>query len=79
MVAESLIQMLSQPVCLAGIDLDVGASIGIAVFPEDAADAQTLCIEADMRMYAVKQDRREVISERNDNASVRLESQTLAG
>jgi diguanylate cyclase (GGDEF)-like protein len=59
-LAESLLQMLSQPVVLAGIKLDVGASIGIAFFPDDAQDAHNLCIEADMRMYAVKQDRRDV-------------------
>ena len=58
--AQSLLQLLSQPVVLAGIKIDVGASIGIAVFPDDAQDAHTLCIEADMRMYAIKQDRRDV-------------------
>ena len=58
--AQSLLQMLSQPVVLAGIKIDVGASIGIAVFPDDAQDAHALCIEADMRMYAIKQDRRDV-------------------
>ena len=59
-LAELLMQMLAQPVVLAGIKLDVGASIGIAIFPDDAQDAHSLCIEADMRMYAVKQDRRDI-------------------
>jgi diguanylate cyclase (GGDEF)-like protein len=59
-LAQSLLQLLSQPVVLAGIQIDLGASIGIAVFPDDAQDAHTLCIEADMRMYAAKQDRRDV-------------------
>jgi len=62
MVAESLMSILARPVVLAGVCVEVGASIGIAVYPEDAQDAHTLCIEADMRMYAVKQDRREVRS-----------------
>jgi diguanylate cyclase (GGDEF)-like protein len=62
MVAESLMSILARPVILAGVCVEVGASIGIAVYPEDAQDAHTLCIEADMRMYAVKQDRREVRS-----------------
>jgi diguanylate cyclase len=60
LVAESLLQMLSQPLVLDQITIEVGASIGIAVYPEDAEDAHALCIEADMRMYAVKQDRREI-------------------
>jgi diguanylate cyclase (GGDEF)-like protein len=60
-VAGALLDMLSQPVVLAGIQIDVGASIGIAIYPDDAQDAHALCIEADMRMYAVKQDRREPV------------------
>lgn len=60
LVADALLQMFSQPVVLDGVRLDVGASIGIAIFPDDAKDARTLCIEADMRMYAVKQDRRDL-------------------
>lgn len=62
MVAESLINMFAHPLVLAGTRIEVGASIGIAVYPDDAQDAHTLCIEADMRMYAVKLDRREVRS-----------------
>ncbi|HTJ30164.1 MAG TPA: GGDEF domain-containing protein [Acidobacteriaceae bacterium] len=59
LVAEALLQMFAQPVVLAGIELHIGASIGIALFPDDAQNARTLCIEADMRMYAVKQDRKD--------------------
>ncbi len=32
----------------------IGASIGIAVFPEDASDMDSLCIAADLRMYENK-------------------------
>jgi len=58
MVAESVVQFLSEPVELAGKTVRVGASIGIAVFPEDAENTDGLCVEADVRMYKVKQDRR---------------------
>ncbi|HEY9127363.1 MAG TPA: diguanylate cyclase [Acidobacteriaceae bacterium] len=76
MVAESLLQLFSLPVMLDGIRLEVGASIGIALFPEDAKDASALCIEADMRMYAVKQDRKDPAKQ----AAQPLEEQTsLAG
>jgi len=70
MVAESLINMFSHVMVLSDKRVEVGASIGIAVFPEDAQDAHSLCIEADMRMYAVKQDRREVRSIDMSEASI---------
>jgi GGDEF domain-containing protein len=37
-----------------GRDVRVAASIGIALFPEDASDAESLCIAADRRMYDIK-------------------------
>ena len=61
-VAESLMTMFAHPLVLGGTCIEVGASIGIAVFPDDAQDTHTLCIEADMRMYAAKQVRRELRS-----------------
>jgi diguanylate cyclase (GGDEF)-like protein len=58
LVAEAVIKVLQEPFELAGCKLHIGASIGIAVFPDDAYDMDTLCVEADMRMYRVKQERR---------------------
>jgi diguanylate cyclase len=62
MVAEALIKILADPIELLDRKVRVGASIGIAVFPNDAQDADSLCIEADFRMYKVKQDRRDAES-----------------
>ncbi len=59
-VADALRNILSEPLTLAGKRIRIGASIGVAVFPDDAQDAHTLCVEADMRMYATKQERKEV-------------------
>ncbi len=53
-VARTLAQLLDPPIVLEGISLQIGASIGIAVFPEDAQDVESLCIAADLRMYANK-------------------------
>jgi diguanylate cyclase len=53
-VSRSLIELLENPLELEGHTVQVGASVGIAVFPEDAADAESLCIAADRRMYAGK-------------------------
>ena len=53
-VARTLMHLISQPLQLAGNTVNVGASIGIAVFPEDATTMETLCIKADLRMYETK-------------------------
>jgi diguanylate cyclase (GGDEF)-like protein len=77
MVAQSVIKFLSEPVELAGKTVHVGASIGIAVFPEDAQNTDSLCVEADVRMYQVKQDRRGKAKSHFDRAGNSLESQSL--
>ena len=53
-VGTSLIELLNQPFELGGKMMRIGASVGIAVFPEDAVDAEGLCIAADLRMYDFK-------------------------
>ena len=53
-VGNSLIELLNEPFEVGNQTMKVGASVGIAVFPEDAADAEGLCILADLRMYAYK-------------------------
>ncbi|HYD12821.1 MAG TPA: EAL domain-containing protein [Allosphingosinicella sp.] len=45
---------LKQPLDLSHFTTRVGASIGIAVYPRDAADAQTLANNADLAMYRAK-------------------------
>jgi diguanylate cyclase (GGDEF)-like protein len=54
-VGKSLTELLESPFEVNGHTLHVGASVGIAVFPDDANDAESLCIAADLRMYAGKQ------------------------
>jgi diguanylate cyclase len=53
-VGKTLTGLLENPVEVNGHNVIVGASIGIAVFPDDAPDAESLCIAADRRMYAGK-------------------------
>jgi diguanylate cyclase len=55
-VAHSLLQNLNAPLILEGHTVWVGASIGIAVFPDDGPDLESLCIAADLRMYHEKND-----------------------
>jgi len=44
-----------------GLEVSVGASVGIAVFPEDAPDTESLCIAADLQMYNSKRRSRNQI------------------
>jgi diguanylate cyclase (GGDEF)-like protein len=54
-VAKKLLSGAARPYPLAGGDATVTASIGISIFPDDAADAQSLMKHADTAMYAAKQ------------------------
>lgn len=53
-VAQFLLQLLNEPMKIEEKSVWVGASIGVAVFPDDAADMESLCIAADLRMYTEK-------------------------
>ncbi len=53
-VAERILQVLSEPFRLNGQDLVVTASAGIALFPHDGEDIDTLLKNADTAMYHAK-------------------------
>lgn len=53
-VGEALIRLLEQPLEVENHTVAVGASVGIAIYPEDADTAETLRIAADRNMYAEK-------------------------
>ena len=55
-VAGELLSTLSQPMQLSGHECHTTASIGIALYPSDGIDAQTLTKNADMAMYLAKED-----------------------
>jgi diguanylate cyclase (GGDEF)-like protein len=55
-VARTLLSTLSQPLLLAGHECHTTASIGIAMFPDNGTDVQTLTKNADMAMYLAKED-----------------------
>jgi diguanylate cyclase (GGDEF)-like protein len=57
LVGMSLMQLLDEPLELDGEHIArIGASVGVAVFPEDAHNLESLCIAADLRMYDSKHD-----------------------
>lgn len=64
--SQTLADSLRAPFDVAGLSIEVGVSIGIARYPHDAGDAQTLLRHADVAMYAAK--RRGVAYEYYDSA-----------
>jgi diguanylate cyclase (GGDEF)-like protein/PAS domain S-box-containing protein len=57
-VAQMLLEVLAVPVCAEHYDLNVTASIGIAMYPGDGEDLEALSRSADSAMYRVKQEGR---------------------
>jgi diguanylate cyclase (GGDEF)-like protein/PAS domain S-box-containing protein len=55
MTARRILNTLQQPFFVEGQVLEVGASIGIALYPKHGSDARTLMRRADVAMYATKQ------------------------
>ena len=54
MVADRVIGALREPIQFASTSLVVTPSIGIALFPQDGTDAETLLRNADLAMYFAK-------------------------
>lgn len=58
-VASKIIELISRPCTnLDGHDIQVSPSIGIAVFPQDGHNVETLCQNADAAMYQSKRSGR---------------------
>jgi diguanylate cyclase (GGDEF)-like protein len=54
-VADKVRKELERSFMLKGLALDIEASVGIALYPEHGADADTLIQHADVAMYAAKE------------------------
>jgi diguanylate cyclase (GGDEF)-like protein/PAS domain S-box-containing protein len=54
-IARSILDGLAPPLKLDGRELFVSASLGITLFPMDAADTETLLKNADIAMYRAKE------------------------
>ncbi|MGM0594303.1 MAG: EAL domain-containing protein [Pseudomonadota bacterium] len=55
LVARTVIELLSRPLTLQGDELRVGASVGIAIYPDDGDNYSTLTRHADAAMYEAKE------------------------
>ena len=58
MLAERIVEALSQPFELGGHQVVAGASVGIAIAPADGSGAEELLKKADMALYRAKADGR---------------------
>ncbi len=57
-VADKLLATLERPFMVEGQALDVGASIGIAVYPDHADSGESMMRRSDIAMYVAKRSRR---------------------
>lgn len=53
-IEERLLPLVRQPHEVGGVTLQVSCSVGVALFPEDGADIETLMQNADAAMYQAK-------------------------
>lgn len=53
-VAKNILNTLEKPIFIKGYEISISASIGIAFFPENGLNADTLLKHADSAMYRVK-------------------------
>ncbi|OIR17622.1 cyclic di-GMP phosphodiesterase Gmr [mine drainage metagenome] len=76
MVAAKMLGLIMKPYAIAAHELRISASIGIAMYPDNAIDAETLIKHADVAMYQAKEGGRNKYlrfdSSMNGNAYERL-------
>ena len=80
-LAQNCIDALAKPFAITGHEIFITPSIGIALFPEDGDDAETLLKHADIAMYRAKEDGRHRYSfftkKLSDKVKERLKCETL--
>lgn len=57
-IAQKIINSLREPWILSGLEFNVTTSIGIALYPNDGKDPETLLKQADIAMYRAKEQGR---------------------
>lgn len=70
-IAARLVEAISAPYALDGITVEIGASIGIARFPDDAASPRDLLRAADLALYEAKANRRRTFALYRDELGTR--------
>ncbi|HVL75732.1 MAG TPA: EAL domain-containing protein [Noviherbaspirillum sp.] len=71
-IAQQVVETMRNTFCLKGRELQISASVGIAMYPQDGSDIETLMKKADLAMYQAKsagRDQYQMFSARLDEAS----------
>ncbi len=53
---QSILSAVSETIRVLNVDIEMGASLGVAVFPNDDTDVEGLLKKADLAMYRAKED-----------------------
>jgi diguanylate cyclase (GGDEF)-like protein/PAS domain S-box-containing protein len=77
-MARNILNALEQPVIVDGQVLEVGASIGIALYPSHGTDARMLLRRADVAMYAAKQAQTGYSFHRDENEAKQQSADQLS-
>ena len=56
---QNIRMAIGEPICLHGHDLRVTSSVGVAIYPDDGAEVDTLLGNADAAMYRAKDNGRD--------------------
>jgi diguanylate cyclase (GGDEF)-like protein len=63
-IAQKIQAKFTRPVLIRGIELNIGISLGIAVYPDDGTEMSELLKKADARMYEAKEQSKGVMMKR---------------
>jgi diguanylate cyclase (GGDEF)-like protein len=77
-IADRISEALREPFTASGLALEVEASMGIAIFPNDGEDAEDLLRAADVAMYAAKRQHLSYLFHAADQHRYRPEQLGLA-
>ncbi|MCU1377695.1 MAG: putative Diguanylate cyclase/phosphodiesterase [Acidimicrobiales bacterium] len=77
--AEGICHALERPFAIAEVNLDVGCSIGVAIWPDHGDDATLLLQRADVAMYSAKESQRGVDVYDAEKDTYSLERLALVG
>jgi diguanylate cyclase (GGDEF)-like protein/PAS domain S-box-containing protein len=72
-VADDLLAAMAEPFSISGAEFHIGASIGVSLYPRDAADADEILRHADAAMYAAKAAGRNTVTVYNGDPHEPLE------
>ncbi len=75
-VARHYLEQFTRPFCVAGQEINISASIGVAIYPLDGHDSVTLIKSADLAMYKAKESGRNKYCFFSDDLSTRMKART---